>query len=133
MTKLKYLISLIIISAGIILAGANILGPLDVKPQGNYIVIRWQASSETNLKQYVLQRKSGFGDYSDIAWINPRSDMNYEVIDKEVFKSSSNFYKYRLKIVDNDLTESFLEQQGSINPNVSSVKRTWGSIKALFR
>ncbi|PKL83768.1 MAG: hypothetical protein CVV24_03365 [Ignavibacteriae bacterium HGW-Ignavibacteriae-3] len=133
MAKTKFLISLIVISAGIILAGANILGPLDVKPQGNNIIIKWQASSESNLKQYVVQRKSGNGAYTDIAWVNPRADMTYEVIDRDVFKTSGNFYKYQLKIVDNDGSETFLEQQGSINPNVSSVKRTWGSIKALFR
>lgn len=133
MAKAKFLISLIVISAGIILAGANILGPLDVKTQGNNIIVKWQATSESNLKQYVVQRKSGNGAYADIAWVNPRADMTYEVIDREVFKTSGNFYKYQLKIVDNDGSETFLEQQGSINPNVSSVKRTWGSIKALFR
>lgn len=133
MTKTKYLIAFFIFTAGLIFAGANIPQGLSVRSDGNNIVIAWQSISETNLKQYVIQRKSGNGDYIDIAWVNPRPDMNYEFTDKEVFKSSGSWYKYRLKIVDNDGSSSTLEQVGMISPNISSVKRTWGSIKALFR
>ena len=59
--------------------------------------------------------------------------MNYEFTDREVFKTAGSWYKYRLQIVDNDNSYSILEQEGSISPNFSSIKRTWGSIKALFR
>ena len=131
--KIKYLITFFIFTAGLLFAGANIPQGLSVRSDGNNIVITWQSISETNLKQYVVQRKSANGDYIDIAWINPRADMNYEFTDKEVFKTSGSWYKYRLKIVDNDGSSSTLEQVGMISPNISSVKRTWGSIKALFR
>lgn len=133
MQKTKYLIALLIVTAGIIFAGANIPQGLSVRSSGNNIVIAWQAVSESGVKQYIIQRKSGNGDFTDIAWINPRADMNYEFTDREVFKTSGSWYKYRLKIVDNDGTVSYLEQVGMISPNISSVKRTWGSIKALFR
>ncbi|MFA7229014.1 MAG: hypothetical protein WC061_08260 [Melioribacteraceae bacterium] len=133
MMKIKYFIALVIISAGIVFAGASIPQGLSVRSDGTNIIISWSSISESNLKQYVVQRKSGNSDYVDIAWLNPRSDMNYEITDKEAYKSSGTWYKYRLKIVDNDGTESFLEQSGIVSHNVSSVKRTWGSIKALFR
>jgi len=133
MAKSKYLIAFIIFTAGLVFAGANIPQGLTVKSDGNNIVISWQAVSETNVRQYVIQRKSGNGEYVDVATVSLRSDMNYEFTDREVFKTSGSWYKYRLKIVDNDGTLSYLEQQGMISPNVSSVKRTWGSIKALFR
>ncbi len=131
--KIRSLIALLLVSSGIIFAGASIPQGLSVRSDGNNIIIAWQAVSESNVKQYVVQRKSGNSEYVDIAWVNPRSDMNYEVTDKEAYKSSGTWYKYRIKIVDNDGSESFLEQAGIVSHNVSSVKRTWGSIKALFR
>jgi len=133
MMKTKYIIALFIFTSGLMFAGANIPQGLSVRSDGNNIIIAWQAISETNLKQYIIQRKSGNGDYVDVAWINPRPDMNYEFTDREVFKTTGSWYKYRLKIVDNDGSYSTLDQVGMISPNVSSVKRTWGSIKALFR
>lgn len=132
--KTKLLIACLIFSAELIFAGANIPQGLHVRYDGNNIIIAWQAISETNLKQYIIQRKSSTGDYVDVGWINPRTDMDYEFTDREVFKTTGSWYKYRLKIVDNDGSEpTYLEQSGIISPNVSSVKRTWGSIKALFR
>lgn len=135
MTKTKYLIALFIFTAGLIFAGANIPQGLNVRSDRNNIIISWQAISESNLKHYIIQRKSGTvnSDYVDIAVISPRTDMIYEFIDREVFKTTGSWYKYRLKIVDNDKSSTYLEQEGSINPNFSTVKRTWGSLKALFR
>lgn len=132
--KSRYIIAFFIFTAGLIFAGANIPSGLKVRRNGGNITITWQAISETNLKQYIIQRKSGYGDYADVAFINPRTDMIYEFTDEDVFnKTTGNVYRYRLKIVDNDNSYSILEQEGSISPNFSSVKRTWGSIKALFR
>lgn len=132
--KTKFLIAFLVFTAGLMFGGANIPQGLSVRSDGNNIIISWQAISETNLKQYIIQRKSGYGDYVDVAGINPRTDMNYEFIDREVFKTSASWYKYRLKIVDNDGSEpTYLDQVGMISLNLSTVKRTWGSIKALFR
>ena len=131
--KTRILIAFLIFTAGLIFAGANIPQGLNIRSDGNNIIIAWQAISETNLKQYIIQRKSGNGDYIDVVWINPRADMNYKFTDSEVFKTTGSWYKYRLKIVDNDGSATYLEQLGMISPNISSVKRTWGSIKALFR
>ena len=131
--RIKQTISLVVLLSGILLAGALIPGGLSVRSDGNNITISWQAVSETNLKQYVIERKSGNSDYVEIAIINSNPSMKYEYVDNSVFKIIGSTYKYRLKIVDNDGSYSYLEQVGSVFHNVSSVKRTWGSIKALFR
>ncbi len=136
MMKLKYLIALLIFTTGLIFAGANIPQGLSVRSSGNKVIIAWQAISESNVKEYVIEKKSGTGDWVSVGSpITPRADMNYEFVDADVYKTTvGSWYKYRLKIVSNDGSNpTYLEQSGTIYPNISSVKRTWGSIKALFR
>jgi len=130
--KIKTLILLLILSAGIILPGAFLLKFTVSSLNGN-IVLDWQCSSESNLKDYVIQRRTVTGSYSDIATVQPRSDMNYEFTDQTAYKNEDHVYLYRIEIVDNDGSLSYSKEL-SVVSNVSSVqKRTWGSIKALFR
>lgn len=135
MMKIKYLIALLIFTSGLIFAGANIPQGLSVRSSGNKVIIAWQAISESNVKEYIIEKKSDTGGWASVGSpITPRADMNYEFVDADVYKTTAgSWYKYRLKIVDNDGSVSYLEQVGMISPNISSVKRTWGSIKALFR
>jgi hypothetical protein len=115
----------------VIYAGAELVS-FNAKSQNGNVVLNWQTSSETNLKHFVVERKSVDGSYFDIAIVEPRSDKNYQYIDQSAFKTLDAVYSYRLRIVDNDGSSSYSSIQ-SVYHNVSSVKRTWGSIKQLFR
>jgi hypothetical protein len=130
--KIKSLILFLIISAGIVLPGAYLLKFTVSSSNGN-IILDWQCSSETNLRDYVIQRKTVSGNYSDIATVQPRSDMNYEYTDQTAYKNEDQVYIYRIEIVDNDGSLSYSKEMPVIHSGISSVKRTWGSIKALFR
>lgn len=129
----KLFISLLIISfssiyAGVIFTGSGFI----VRSQNGNVVITWQTSSETNLKHFVIERKNVRGSWIELVTIDPRQDKTYEYVDQTAFKTSDAVYIYRLKIVDNDGTVSYSDER-AVAHNVSSVKRTWGSIKALFR
>ena len=129
--KKKLLISFIILTFSVIYAGVNLLS-YSVKSQDGNVIISWQTASETNLKNYVIERKTVNGNFVEIATVEPRADKTYEYIDQTAYKTTDAVYVYRLKIVDNDGTVSYSDER-PIAHNVSSVKRTWGSIKALFR
>ena len=129
--KKKLLISFIILTFSVIYAGVNLLS-YSVKSQDGNVIISWQTASETNLKNYVIERKTVNGNFVEIATVEPRADKTYEYIDQTAYKTTDAVYVYRLKIVDNDGTVSYSDER-RIAHNVSSVKRTWGSIKALFR
>lgn len=129
--KNRILIALLLLTSVITFAGADIL-KLSARSQSGNVVVFWQASNETNLKQYVVERKTINGSFVDVGTMDPRSDKNYEFVDQSAFKSSDVLYVYRLRIVDNDGSISH-SWEVSVPHNVSSVKRTWGSIKALFR
>jgi hypothetical protein len=97
------------------------------------ILIHWQTTSETNVKYFVIERRTQYTDYSEIATVYPESDRYYEYTDKNVFKSNDNIYYYRVKIIDKDGSISYTNEISVLHSTATSVKRTWGSIKALFR
>lgn len=128
--KSKFLI-LFLITITVIYAGVELIS-FTAKSQNGNVILNWQTASETNLKNFVLERKSVDGNFFEIAVVEPKSDKNYQYIDQSAFKTLDAVYSYRIKIVDNDGSVSYSGVQ-SVYHNVSSVKRTWGSIKALFR
>ncbi len=128
--KSKFLI-LFLITMTVIYAGVELIS-FTAKSQNGNVILNWQTATETNLKNFVVERKSVDGNFFEIAVVEPRSDKNYQYIDQSAFKTLDAVYSYRLKIVDNDGSVSYSGVQ-SVYHNVSSVKRTWGSIKALFR
>lgn len=128
--KSKLLI-LFLVTLTVIYAGVQLVS-FTAKSQNGNVILSWQTSSETNLKHFVVERKSVDGNFFDIAVVDPRGDKNYQYVDQSAFKTLDAVYSYRLRIVENDGSVSYSGIQ-SVYHNVSSVKRTWGSIKALFR
>lgn len=125
------LFSLLIFS--LVFAGVEITTSLTAKPVDSNIVLHWGTSSETNLRNYVIERSTFKGSWAEIGTVQPKADMNYQYTDETAYKaSSSTLYIYRVKIVDNDGKISY-SNTASVHNNVSGIKKTWGSIKALFR
>lgn len=131
MMKIKFNILLITIISSVIFAGAQLIYFNATSKDGN-VILEWKTSTETNLNYFVIERATASGGFIPIARIEPRADRTYEFIDQTAFKSADAIYTYRLKIVDNDGTVTY-SAPVSVAHSVSSVKRTWGSIKALFR
>ena len=129
--KAKSFIAFILITAAVVFAGVE-LRNFSVSSSGGNVVLTWQTTTESNLRNFIIERKSVNGSFLEVGVMNPRSDKNYEFTDPSAFKSSNQLYVYRLKIVDNDGSVSYSDEK-AVAHNVSSVKRTWGSIKALFR
>lgn len=131
MMRKSLIILLLIFSSALIFAGADIL-KLSARSQNGNVIVFWQTSNETNLKNYVVERKTVNGSFIELGSVTPKPDKNYEYVDQTAFKSTETLYVYRIKIVDNDGSVSY-SWEVAVPHNVSSVKRTWGSIKALFR
>jgi len=105
------------------------------KSEGGNVVLEWWTGIESNVRSFVVERKSGTS--SDFVTIGPPispkgNNSYYQFIDESAFKQTDSFYVYRLKITDNDGTVAYSKEVG-VSHTVSSVKRTWGSIKAMFR
>ena len=125
-------ISLFLIISAVISIAGSFLTKFDARSQGDKVLISWSASSESDLNHYAVERKTVNGNFIEIGKVLPEADLNYEFTDDTAYKSNDAIYIYRLKIVDTSSAISY-SSEISVSHSVSSVKRTWGSIKALFR
>lgn len=126
------ILSLLFFISSLVFAGA-ILEKFQGRSQNDKVILEWKTRDEINVKVFVIERKTVGGEYIPLTEISPKgSNSFYQFFDETAFKSTGSVYYYRLKIVDNDGTVSY-SNEISIVHSVSSVKRTWGSIKAMFR
>ncbi|MCR4417403.1 MAG: hypothetical protein WHV63_06205 [Ignavibacteria bacterium] len=103
------------------------------RSENDKVILEWKSREEAAVKEYIIERKSLNSDYIPLATVQPKGNNSYySFIDETAFKSLGSIYYYRLKIVDYNGSISY-SNEISIFHSVSSVKRTWGSIKAMFR
>jgi hypothetical protein len=130
-TRLSLGISLIAFAISIF--GGAYLDYFHASSDGDNVQLEWKTEEESNLKDFVIERKTPESSYIDIATIDAQgSNSEYSYLDKTAYKTNDLIFVYRLKIVDNDNTTSYSDEV-SVTPNISGIKRTWGSIKAMFR
>lgn len=122
----------VLLISGIASAGA-ILDFFTVQTDGEYVKIEWKTGEENNIDHFSIQRKTPQTDYIEIVQIKPRGSYSfYSYIDQSIYKSENTVFSYQLVIINNDQTRT-KSREISASPNISGVKRTWGSIKAMFR
>ncbi len=141
---MKFKLSSISILAAVILFVTVLLyaGAVIVDFRGesghNKVTLYWSTLSETNCKGFQIERSLNETDFKKVGFVegagvsSVRRDYKFE--DKTVYKPEINrtFY-YRLKVTNQDNTESVYSQIVSVTPSISGARYTWGSIKALFR
>ncbi|MBS4029049.1 MAG: hypothetical protein KGZ58_10495 [Ignavibacteriales bacterium] len=102
---------------------------------GSQIVLRWITEDETNVTSFEVERRTNTnGNFGYIAAVTPHhTPSQYEFIDYSALKSSGEtVYQYRIKI--NFATgEPAYSKVITVSHFVSGVRKTWGSIKAMFR
>lgn len=132
MNKKLFQVLLVLSIIGTSFAGA-FMEYFHARTEGENVKLEWKTGDEVNLKNFVIERKTQQTSYVELAYINPKgSNSFYTYIDESVYKTNNYVFTYRLKIVDQDQKVSY-SQEVSVSPSPSDVKRTWGSIKAMFR
>lgn len=110
------------------------LTSIQASSDGSVITLRWNTKDEINISKYVVERRVGTnGQFIQIANIEPKGPSWYEYVDKTAFRSTATLYQYQIRIkFTNGITDQEIGPV-SVSHSVNSVKRTWGSIKAMFR
>ncbi len=124
--------TLLVISAGI----ADVIrqGTLQATSDGVAVTIRWVSEDETAVAIYEIERRGGTeGEFSTIGTIVPRGPSLYEFVDNSAFMKTGSLYQYRIRISFSDGRAPYYTNPLTISHTVSGVRRTWGSIKAMFR
>lgn len=104
-----------------------------VRSEGDDAVIEWRTSQENNIKNFVVERRGPRSAYSEVQTFQPKGDNSiYTFRDQSVYKQNDYIFIYRVKIVDNNGLSTY-SNEASVSLSISGIKRTWGSIKAMFR
>jgi hypothetical protein len=107
------------------------------------IVVTWTTSQENGIKDFVVEKKSQLnGQFSPVDGSSSTitaagSGSTYRYTDTDLYKTtSSTLFIYRIRAEGYDGSTYYSGTQ-SVSYNFSGVsgiaKRTWGSIKAMFR
>ena len=104
------------------------------RSESDNVRLEWQTSEETKLQKFVIERKTPQSSFTEIASVAPEgNNSNYIFTDQNAYKTNDMVFVYRLKIVDNNDQVTY-SADVTVTHSISSVaKRTWGSIKAMFR
>jgi hypothetical protein len=102
---------------------------------GSDIIVRFSSVDEAGVQRFDILRRSGTaGDFSVVASIDQLkgNSSTYEYDDKSVFKEESGVYQYKIRVINgqNPPPETDIVTVSHVS---SAAKRTWGSIKAMFR
>ena len=124
---------------GVLYANVIRKDPEAVQPQRpGPIEIKWSTDDETGvLRFYVLRSCASKGVLTDFIVVSPPilpqgNGSDYVYRDDPLAKTADYFFIYKVRIHFRD--GSILETKSTGTPFVSSAaKRTWGSIKAMFR
>ena len=138
MKKSVVVIAAVLVCTAHLFGGATFKdGSLQGHSDGSNVYVQWGTSAESSVRTFSVERRAGMsGDFMEIGTLPPRGgNSDYEYIDRSAFKTESptaTLYQYRVKVVDDDGTVGY-SKVVTVSHNVSSVKRTWGSLKAMFR
>jgi hypothetical protein len=129
--KVSYTL-LVLLFATAIFAG-TFLEYFQGRSEGEDVRLEWKTREEVDLQHFKIERKTPQSSFVEIATIQPKgSNSYYTYLDQSAYKPGDLLFVYRLKIVDSNGQISY-SNEVSISHSVSGVKRTWGSIKAMFR
>ncbi len=106
-----------------------------VNEEGGDLVVSWQTEEELDVREYELQRMTRFtnGQFVKVESLAPHGpDKAYLFTDEQIFKSSSERVDYRLEVIYTDGVRQQLARE-QVNYTSTAIRRTWGSIKAMFQ
>ncbi len=104
---------------------------------GAAFVLTWESEVEESVRTYEVQRRSTFSNGQFVTvQETPAQGINrqYQYKDDQVFKSASDsrdVVDYQLVAVYQSGARQILASQ-SVNYTSTALRRTWGSIKAMF-
>jgi len=118
-----------------VLGGPIREGSLTGSSNGINIIIRWQSDDESGVRKVEIERQVGIdGQFISLHEIPLKGNyQSYEYIDDTAFRAAERVYRYRLKVSFSNGAPSVFYGPITVRHDVSSVRRTWGSIKAMFR
>lgn len=114
---------------------------LSARSDGSSITIEWKPAVERDILRYDIERSSDNRTWTLVASLDPKGGGSvYRYIDTDVLgrgavndpKTAAKVYYYRLRIVGTDNSITYTSST-AVTHNLSTVRRTWGMIKEMFK
>lgn len=125
---------LLLLTAAVMSYGVKVQS-FDVTPVGKDFTIRWQTEVEDEVREYEIFRRTPYSNDQFVRVHSARAHGTgkpYVFTDDQVYKAGAEQLDYRLEVVyQNGLREVLALK--SLNYTSTAVRRTWGSIKAMFQ
>ncbi len=106
-----------------------------IQEENRDFLISWKTEQEQGIRAFEIKRKTRYtnNEFVMVQSMPPHGATKpYLFRDTQVYKSGSEQVDYRLEVVyANGLREVL--QERSLNYTSTAVRRTWGSIKAMFQ
>lgn len=111
------------------------------RADGNSVAIEWVCTAERAVARFEVERSTDGQTFRSVGFVEPRGAYQvYRFTDSDVLlkggdtqqKVAGRSYSYRIKVIGTDNTISY-SSVSSLVHNVSSVRRTWGMIKEMFK
>ena len=140
MRKVLILLVTFLVATSFIYADAVIV-EFRCTPGFNRVQLTWRVSQETNVKGYLVERRTDGQPYTPLdlvkatsAIATPVNPKTYTFVDRSIFKPTGKTFYYRIGIkeIDREDVVSY-SSEVMVSPQISGVHHTWGSIKAMFR
>lgn len=141
MRNVAIILAFIIGTVATSLAVQATLQYFQAKSNGTSVSLEWKSATETDVVHYEIERAGDDNQFRYVATVTAKgSNQSYTYRDDEAFGKrdntdgtvARNYFTYRLRIVGSDQNASYSSSVG-VTHNVSSIKRTWGMIKEMFR
>lgn len=132
--KISIIVSLLIITG--LLYAATELQFFTAKNESDSILLEWKTGGEDNLNRFEVERSASEpNNYTTVGTVTAIGSNSYYYFRDNVSLTNSPaapIYYYRLKLVDGNGGYVY-SQTITVTHVISSVRDTWGSIKAIFR
>ena len=127
-------IVLALTSVSITLAEIIKTGSLQAYSDGVNVTLHLVTEDEANVARFEVERSSSNdGMFVLVTSIDPKGPSVYEFVDNSAFRRTTTLYQYRIKVVFSNGAAPFYSSALTVSHTVSGVRRTWGSIKSMFR
>lgn len=124
------------------MAADNYINSLNASSDGKQVKVTWSTLEEDNISSFEVERAGKSGQFAYIGEKKAKGyPSNYELVDdNDLMKESGSDaetlnqseYKYRIKILMKDGAFEY-SNTVSVTHNTSSMRKTWGMIKEMFR
>jgi hypothetical protein len=133
--SISFLALLFVLCGAAMVSGRVRLSSFSIQEEGRDFVITWQSELEEDVQQYEIMRKTPYSNDQFVRVHEVQAhgiNRSYAFRDSQVFKSGADKVDYQLEAVYSNGVREVVKSQ-SLNYTTTAVRRTWGSLKAMFQ